>query len=343
MKDDCARLTIYVTLTALFVYLAVQLQLLLICLIAALTLAAALSPLAEFMEKRKIPRAATVVVVYLLVLLTYSAVAGGLIPLLIQQAKSLWDHVPTYIEMASSGARRVVDLGGPDITQQFNAENMQKMSISMAKNAIKATGNLIGFLVNALFVLFLTAYFVVCADEINGELLKWLPARHRQRVADLIRPLENRLGGYVRGQMLVSLAVGSVIGIGLALIGNKYALILGVISGLLNLVPFVGSLITAVFAILVSFNQAPWMGLATILLFVFEQWLESNFIVPQLLGKQVDLHPLVVLLAVIIGASLLGICGALIAVPVATIAIFLAQELYQKPLHQRELVSKEEI
>ena len=84
MKDDCARLTIYVTLTALFVYLAVQLQLLLICLIAALTLAAALSPLAEFMEKRKIPRAATVVVVYLLVLLTYSAVAGGLIPLLIQ-------------------------------------------------------------------------------------------------------------------------------------------------------------------------------------------------------------------------------------------------------------------
>ena len=95
-------------------------------------------------------------------------------------------------------------------------------------------------------------------------------------------------------------------------------------------------MITSVFAVIISFVQAPWMGAATIVLFVVEQWCESNFIVPTLLGKQVELHPLIVMLAVIIGGSLLGISGALIAVPVATVTIFLAEEFYQKKLASSE-------
>ncbi len=336
MKDDCLRLTVYIALAALSVYLLVQLQMLFICIIAALTLASALSPLAEALERKKIPRVVTVILVYLLVLLTYTGVAGGLIPVLVQQAKSLWEHLPSYLDLVTAGAQKVTDMGGPDLAKHLNSEDARSVGLSMAQNAVRVTGNLVGFLVNAFFVLFLTAYFVISAKEINTELLRWLPLPHRERAAGLIRPLENRLGGYVRGQLLVSLAVGTVIGIGLAVIGNKYALILGVISGLLNLVPFVGSFITSVFAILVSFNQAPWMALATFGLFAFEQWLESNFIVPHLLGKQVGLHPLVVLLSVIIGASLLGLSGALIAVPVAAVSIFLAQEFYQKPLNAAE-------
>ncbi|MFA7338010.1 MAG: AI-2E family transporter [Candidatus Obscuribacterales bacterium] len=346
IKDRSARLTLYIFLTVAAVYIAIQLEGLIICLIASLTLAAALAPLAERLEERKkhkIPRALTVTAVYLLVAALYAGLGSGIVPILKEQAASLFDNVPGYGSWLMEKAQTLYDMGGPDLTHaQIAADDVKQLSMSTLTKLLKVSGSVFGVLVNGLFILFLTFYFVVAAKDINNSLLSWLPAPQRERWASLIKPIENRLGGYVRGQLLVSLAVGSFIGIGLALIGNEKALILGVLAGLLNLVPFVGSMITSVFAIIISFVQAPWMGAATIILFVIEQWCESNFIVPNLLGKQVDLHPLIVMLAVIIGGSLLGISGALIAVPVATVSLFLAEEFYKKKLDEPKSESKPE-
>lgn len=343
IKDRSARLTLYIFLTAAAVYIAIQLQGLIICLIASLTLAAALAPLAERLEERKIPRALTVSAVYFLVAALYVGLGSGIVPMLKEQAASLFDNVPGYGSWLMEKAQTLYDMGGPDLTHtQIAADDVKQLSMSTLTKLLKVTGSVFGVLLNALFILFLTFYFVVAAKDINSSLLSWLPASQRQRWGGLIKPLESRLGGYVRGQLLVSLAVGSFIGTGLALIGNEKALILGVLAGLLNLVPYVGSIITSVFAITISFVQAPWMGAATIVLFVIEQWCESSFIVPNLLGKQVDLHPLIVMLAVIIGGSLLGISGALIAVPVATVSLFLAEEFYKKKLDEPNSESNSE-
>ncbi len=333
MKDDSARLVLYLVLAGLAIYVAVQLQALIICLIAALTLAAALSPVAELWEKKKIPRIATVLAIYVFVAALYIGVGAGIMPVLKEQARGLYDSTPRYVDWALDKAHQISDMGGPDLTHtNIAAADVKQLSMSTLSKLLKVTGSVFGSLINALFILFLTGYFVVAAKEINSALLSWIPSPHRERWAGLIKPIEIRLGGYVRGQMMVSLAVGTFIGVGLALIGNDKALILGVLAGLLNLVPFVGTMITAVFAIVISFIQAPWMGWATVGLFAVEQTLESNFIVPTLLGKQVDLHPLVVMLAVITGGSLLGLSGALIAVPVATLTILLAEEFYKKNL-----------
>ncbi|MFA6207970.1 MAG: AI-2E family transporter [Candidatus Obscuribacterales bacterium] len=344
IKDRSARLTLYLFLAVAAVYVAIQLEALIICLIASLTLAAALAPLAERLEasKRKIPRIITVVVVYFLVGALYIGVGSGLLPVLKEQASSLYDNVPKYSDWLIEKAHSLTAMGGPDLTHaQIAAEDVKQLSMSTLAKLLKVTGSVFGVLINGIFILFLAGYFVVAAKDINNSLLSWLPIEQRQRWAGLIKPIENRLGGYVRGQLLVSLAVGSFIGIGLALIGNEKALILGVLAGLLNLVPFVGSMITSVFAIIISFVQAPWMGFATIVLVVIEQTVESNYIVPTLLGKQVDLHPLIVMFAVIIGGSLLGISGALIAVPVATVSLFLAEEFYQKKLELQQADIKE--
>jgi predicted PurR-regulated permease PerM len=182
-------------------------------------------------------------------------------------------------------------------------------------------------------VLFLTAYFVVEASSIWAKLLMWLPHEHRAKAASLIRPLGFRMGGYVRGQLLVSVAVAFYLTAGLTLLNVNYALILGVLAGLLNLVPFVGSLIACIFAVVVAANQSIWLAGATLALFACEQWCESNFFVPYLLGRNVELHPLIVLIAILIGATLMGVPGALIAVPLASAAQFLAQEFYLKPLN----------
>lgn len=333
IKDRSARLVLYLVLAVAAVYVVIQLESLIICLIAALTLASALAPLAENLEKRKIPRVATVISVYLLVLALYIGVGSGLVPILREQAISIYESVPNYGTWLLEKAHSLTAMGGPDLTHtQIAADDIRNLSMSTLNKVLKVTGSVFGGLINGVFILFLTAYFVIEASAINTSLLGWLPGPQAERWAGLIRPIENRLGGYVRGQLLVSLAVGSFIGIGLALIGNEKALILGVMAGLLNLVPYVGSMITCALAIIISFMQAPWMGVATIALVAIEQWCESTFIVPTLLGKQVDLHPLIVMLSVIIGGSLLGISGALIAVPVTTVCLFLAEEFYQKKL-----------
>ncbi len=101
----------------------------------------------------------------------------------------------------------------------------------------------------------------------------------------------------------------------------------------MNLVPFIGSLLACVFAVVVAANQNIWLAGAVLCLFACEQWCESNFIVPYLLGRNVELHPLIVFLAILIGATLMGVPGALVAVPLASAIQFLAQEFYLKPLN----------
>jgi len=359
-RSDIVRpafLVLWLALALAGYYLLTELTMLIICLIAAITLAAAIAPFARKMQSQGIPRVATIIALYLCILALYSAVGYNLGPMIGQQSRNLFKLVHEkvqpwalakwheFIPDASQSTELSPDLkmqqmSGPSEEMKDSikdAGNKVKSRIlesagSLASGALKLTGNVMTFVVNILFVLFLTAYFVVESQTIINGLLRWLPADKRERVKELLPGLETRLGGYVRGQILVSLAVGSIIGLGLTLVGIPDSLVLGVVAGLLNLVPFVGSLTTAVFAIVIGFNQGMTTGLLVILVFVIEQWLESNFIVPHLLGRQVDMHPLIVLFSVLIGGALLGLSGALIAVPVTTVLLYLAEELYLKKL-----------
>jgi predicted PurR-regulated permease PerM len=304
-----------------------------VVLVIAVTLASALAPVAEALEKKRIPRAVTVILVYALVVLLYAAIAAYVAPALWDQARQLYHQLPQLFTGAMTRfdelMAKVPNVQGVDV----GVEEAKGVAMTLARKTLSTAAGIVGVFVNAILVIFLTAYFVVEADRIWPTLLRWLPPSKRPLVGSLIRPLGARMGGYVRGQLLVSLAVGSFLAAGLTLLSVPYALVLGLMAGLLNLVPFVGSMITSVFAIVVAANHSVTTGFLTLGLFAVEQWLESNFIVPHLLGREVDLHPLVVLFAILIGASLMGVIGALIAVPLTSASLYLAQELYVKPLN----------
>lgn len=326
------------TVVLILAVLASQIQAVFVSLVFSLTLASAIAPVAEWMEnKLKVPRVFTVVLVYVGTIVLYAVLAYFLYPTLKAQAVDLIKGFPEYSKGIASHYHDISSIlhekAGLDPISETEVKSVLK---SVSSRALSFTSDAITFLASGLLISFLTAYFVIEAPSIWPRLLQWIPREHRQRVADTIRPLESRLGGYVRGQILVSLAVGTFIGIGLSILQVPHALILAVLAGLLNLVPFVGSLITAVLAIVVAFNVSLALAGATLLLYMLEQWVESNFIVPQLLGNQVELHPLVVLFAILIGASIMGLAGALIAVPIATATVFLAEEFYLKPLTERE-------
>lgn len=332
------RRPLLIIATLLLLYLLWELRALVIALIFSVTLASAIAPVAENCEKKfKISRKITVIAIYAIVAVVYAFLVAALFPTLKEQAISLYERLPRYADGFTNIANHLREmLGETGANFSVGSDEIKSFVSRVSSHAVHFTTDLFTVIASAILVLFLTAFFVVEADKMWPKLLEWFPKENRERAATMIRPLEARLGGYIRGQLLVCIAVSTFLTIGLSLLRVEHALILGALSGLLNLVPFVGSMITAVLAIVVAFNQSPMLALAVFGLFAFEQWVESNIIVPNLLGKQVELHPLIVLFSILIGASILGVSGALIAVPVATAAMYIAEEFYLRPLKKRE-------
>lgn len=331
---------IYLFLGILICYLIFELRTIVICFLMAITLASAMAPVAEWGDTRKIPRVVTVIGIYIAIALLYSGVAYLLYPPMKEQAVSLYEHLPKIVQDLTVKFPMLTEYVGSDgDVMKIDPQHLQEIGPSFAKKTLSLTAGLMGALANVVLILFLTSYFVVEAKDIWSKLLLWVPKQNRARAGNLIKPLETRMGGYVRGQVLVSIAVATVVGGGLTLLGVKYSLVLGALAGLFNLVPFVGSAIAMSLSLLVAFNQDPTLAIFVLVLFGIEQWLESSFIVPQLLGRQVELHPLIVLFSILIGATLIGLPGALIAVPVAAALQLLAIEFYLNPLNNDDPVT----
>ncbi|MBX9720995.1 MAG: AI-2E family transporter, partial [Candidatus Obscuribacterales bacterium] len=263
--------------------------------------------------------------------LIYGLVAALLKPAISEQWHKLLENLPAYISGIDRWYQKVLSFAGnkPDVFV-YEVGDLKTLLPKLLRQTLDMSAGVLGLVLNVVLILFLAGYFAVEADQIWRNTLKWLPENARDRFAKLIAPLSMRLGGYVRGELLVALAVGTFLAIGFAILGLKYALLLGVLGGILNLVPYVGALAATACAVIVAFNQSPALALGVLLFYGLEQWVESSFLVPNLLGKSVALHPLIVLLSILCGASLMGIPGALVSIPITSAAMLIAEEFYLK-------------
>jgi predicted PurR-regulated permease PerM len=335
------RLTCYLMVAATILWLALELKTLIICLILALMLAAAMTPVAESCEKKKIPRPVTVLIIYTAVALLYLVLGTALFPAIKEQARTLIQNVPADIENLTRWYDSVLAVAGDkaDLVS-FSPGDSREFAMKAFNRTLDMTTGIFGLILNSVFVLFLSAYFVIQAKSLWKEVFRWIPPHFHAHASALIQPLQDRLGGYVRGQILVATAVAIFFITGLSILHVNYALTLGAVGGLLNIVPYIGSFAAACFSVLVAFNQSPALGILVVILFAVEQWIESNFIVPILLGRQVELHPLAVLIAMIIGATLAGIAGAIVAIPIVSIGIFLGEEFYVKRIEPDTIMTE---
>ncbi|MBU6450411.1 MAG: AI-2E family transporter [Cyanobacteria bacterium REEB67] len=321
----------------LLVLLLERLKILIVCIVLAITLASSLTPLAEAAQRKKVPRVLTVMGIYIVAGSLYFTVGAMLLPAVHEQWQRLMENFPTYLTGVNHWYQHALNMAGSRADAlSFDLEDLRTVAIKLIRQTLTTGAGAIGLLGNIILILFLAAYLVIEAERIWPALLKWLPPNSRVRAAALVTPLAQRMGGYVHGQILVALAVSAVLIAGFSIMDVKYALLLGILGGVLNLIPYIGALIATACALLVAFNQTPMLAVAVLVFYAFEQWLESSFLVPHFLGNSVTLHPLVVLLAILTGAALLGIPGALISVPLTSAAMFLAEEFYLKKLDPLE-------
>ena len=327
----------------LLVILLWQLRSLLVVLMISIVLAATLAPIVNTTQRFGAPRVLAVLVVYAGLIATLTGFGLIIGPTVVQQIQILIGKFPSYLETLRSLLANLIlrfgmsETGAPDIlNQMLDVQGLTSWAIRSSQQLVvrsySLTRGLIGSVLSALLALLLSAYMLSGSKQLLEDIINLFPKPWNKRLAKQIEPVAKRMGGYIQGRILVSGILGIVISVSLRFLGlSELALGLGVIAGFTNLIPFFGPILGAIPALIVATSQGGITVLWVLLLFVIVQNLETYVLDPLLVGNSVKVPPLYQLLAVLGGAQVLGIIGALIVPPwVAGIGVLL-ENLYIKP------------
>jgi predicted PurR-regulated permease PerM len=300
----------------------------------ALIIAAAILPAARLGERYQVPRGLTVLVVYVAVAGIFTLMGRLLWPALSEQGQQFMEQLPRMIENVKGWVGDVefyIGRWGFATLPTPKADNLQAVLGPLLANTARATAGVVGVVFGVLAVLVVAAYLVMDARHVGGWLLALLPRESRPTAILLAGPVLERIGGYVRGQLVSSVFVGILIAIGLSLIGVRYALLIGALAAVFNIVPFVGAAVAAVLAVLAGLNDSVVRAALALAVMIAAQTVEGKLLAPHFVGRATGLHPLAVLLALLAGAQVAGLVGALVAVPLLAAAWEIVRTLYVEP------------
>jgi predicted PurR-regulated permease PerM len=323
-------LVFQLVLVAAGVWLFVRTWQIWLLVFTGLIVAAAILPAARAAERHRIPRGVTVLGVYLLVAAVLSLMGRLLWPALSQQWGQFMEQLPRLVDNVRQWLG-TVDLWIGQWGAALPAPNpgdVQTLATTVLAGTLAVTAGAVGGIFGLVAVLVIAAYFVIDAEEIGHGLLAFVPPEHRATVAALGEPVLERIGGYIRGQVVSSLCVGAVLAVGLTLLRVRYPLLIGALAAVLNIVPFVGALIAAVLAVLTALNESFGRALATAGLFTATSLLEGKYLAPHFVGRATGLHPLPVLVALLVGFHLAGLIGALVSVPLLAATWEIVRQLW---------------
>lgn len=314
--------TIIVLATLFGVYLAYRLISIIVFLILAFVFASAIAPLVKRLNRR-FSLGLSIGLVYLGFLAVVSVLLAVIISPLAAQATELIRSAPELLQQAQTGLvnlQRRFDLPSdfltPNLTQNFT--RLLERAPALAAGVFNVTLGFITGIAGILLVLVMAFYWLLERRNVESTWLQLVPPPSRPKARDILVQIEEKAGGYVRGITTLAILMAVLSYFGLLLLGMEYALVLALIAGLAEFVPLAGPFIAAVPAILVGLSDSPLKALAVIVLYIVLQQIENNLLVPKVMQRSVGLSPLTTLVAVLAGAALLGIIGALLAVPVAS-------------------------
>ncbi len=320
-----------------------QLKSLLLLVMISIVLACSISPIVDWAEQYRIPRWLSVVLIYL-------SLIGGLVGALLIIGPTVFEQLERLVRQVPLSLRSLVGQlevwvaslndARPELTNEvFSQLNVQGLVSWIARSSqqllirsYSLTTGILGGVFSLILALFLSGYMLADSRTLSKNLTRLLPAPWDERIASQIPLASERIGGYLRGRLLVSALLTVITSIALGFIGLKdFAVGLGAIAGVTNLIPFLGPILGAIPALVVAIPQGGWTLLWVVILYVVIQNLETYILDPLLVGSSVGVHPLYQLLAVLGGAQVLGIIGALIVPPWVAGGAVLLENLYLRP------------
>ncbi|MGH6886705.1 MAG: AI-2E family transporter [Kiloniellales bacterium] len=316
---------------AVFLLLLYLLRDILLPFVAGMAFAYLLDPICDRLESRGLSRTLATAVVSLAFLLVVALILVLIVPLLVQQTQGLIENLPNLM----TSARQWVEALLSRLTGRFDSALLQQGRDALAgvsADAVAWAGGVLGGIVtgglalfNLLSLVFITPlvtfYLLRDWDHIVAKIDDALPREHAETVRAQAREVDRILAGFVRGQTLVCLILATFYGAALSLAGLDFGLAIGILSGLLSFIPFLGSAVGLILSVGLAFLQFDnWISIAIVAaIFLIGQAVEGNFLTPKLVGDRVGLHPVWVIFGLLAGGLLFGFVGVLIAVPLSAV------------------------
>jgi len=290
--------------------------------LVAVLLATIINPMVNYFERKKIPRWAGALFVYLSVLLVLILVGMAIVPAVVSQTRLFIDEIPEFLTSILDKVQAGIQAGSQE--QFLNMLNnwLDKSSLS-AKSIFSVLGTVAGQVMSVFMVFILSFYISVRKKGVRDFIDSLVPANYRRFLTDFSESVQKDIGAWARGLLLVCFFVGVLVYLGLVILGVKFSLTLAVIAGLAEVIPYLGPFIGAVPAVLIALTQSPTLALFVLILFMVIQQIENTLISPYIMHKSVGLDPLVIILALLVGGKLAGPVGMILAVPAATIVAIL--------------------
>lgn len=316
-------------------------QTLLLLTFAAL-LAYALSPVVKLLE-HVMPRFLAIILVYLIFLGVLSAVLYLIARTAIAQVISLSGYVRFLLTPGKSGQLTPLEQTlrslGLSQSQVASARDQVVSSIEgFAGSVVPLLTGLVSAILDVILVAVLSIYLLIDGSRVSNWLRQNMPVQQQGHIQFLLDTLQRVVGGYIRGQLLLCALIGVLVGVGMQIIGVPYALLLGVLTFILEFIPVLGTLVSGAICVLLALTKGWIIAVIVLVYFIVVHIIEGDVVGPRIVGKIIGLHPVVSLAALIAGAELFGITGALFASPVAGVlqALLVAIWMEWRLTHPKE-------
>ncbi|EGO61994.1 AI-2E family transporter [Acetonema longum] len=310
-------------------YIVSQVTAVFLPLILAVIVSFILHPLVEAINRVRIwrfskalPREMAILIAFLLLFALVAVVASLVLLPLIKEFNRFIGNVPTLLtKMQNIGL--VLEQRAHDIILPDNVRTMLEQGLSnavlysagLARRIVNSAISFAGGVIDLVVVPVLVFYFLRDWRQLQNGIVRAFPPGIRSKTAQIIEEMGVTVSGYIRAQVLLSLIIGTAVFCGMALLNVDYPLVLGLLAALTEFIPIIGPIIGAIPAVILSFLISPALAIKVILVYVIIQQLENNIIVPNIMQRTVDLHPVMVIIGMLAGGQLLGWVGMILAVP----------------------------
>jgi len=324
-----AKSTAVVLLLVLLLYFLYQINAILVLLFVSFLFAAALDPVVDFLHRRKIPRSLGVLLIYVVIFYVLGVSLSSLIPLMAKQVTDIGTSVALFVQNLTSDTAQTSPFAKqfkPIFDQLYQAIDIQTAA-AQVQSALQVLAtqllNISFGLINLVLILVLTFFMTVEERALHDFFLSLFPSRYGNYISTRMEAVKEKIGHWLRGQLLLSVVAGVLTYVGLLILNVDYALTLSVIAGILMVIPVLGRVFAWLFTLPVVLNQSPLLALWVSIYYFILLQVENNLLVPYIMNKAVGLSPIIIIFAMLVGQQYLGILGLVISIPIATsVAIF---------------------
>lgn len=330
---------------AILLLLLYFLQDVLVIVLFSIIIASAIEPVVHWFSKFKIPRLLSVLLIYAVALLVLVLVLYLIIPVFFGDIVGFFSNFLEYLNTVLGPGQ---ELRGPFdklpptfvLLLKGSVSSLEQFFLKFSSGLFRAAGSLFGGFVSFWLVIILSFYFSIQEHGIERFLMTITPEKHETRVLRIWKNSQLKMGRWLQAQFLLSLIVGVLVFVGLTLFGVQYSLLLALVAAVFEIIPGLGPIIASIPAIIIAFVQKPSLALVVVVIYTIVQQIENHAIIPLIMRRLTGVPSVVVIIALLVGGSLGGVVGMLLAVPLAVVVIEIMSDVARIKIEEKEIPAK---